>query len=167
MSGDIVERLRYAARACNHGFPNGAGDSFPDPTYCGGCLRLTDAADEIERLRRWQAEATAVIRQWETLVTLSDDTLTPHWLGRPKPDLVAAHIATLTAEIERLWAEVGRLTDELQQVASEIALAEAPSLVVIDSVSELMSLHELDPKSDIDVVLMHQLAQSLEARREQ
>lgn len=51
MDDDIVTRLRYSARTCNHGFPNGAGDSFPDPTYCGGCLRLSDAADEIERLR--------------------------------------------------------------------------------------------------------------------
>jgi KaiC/GvpD/RAD55 family RecA-like ATPase len=46
-----------------------------------------------------------------------------------------------------------------QQVAAWLS-AHAPSLVVIDSVSELMSLHELDPKSDIDVVLMHQLART-------
>ena len=65
MADDIVTRLRYAARTCNHGFPNGAGDSFPDPTACGGCMRLAYAADEIERLTEWRKNALLALDKRE------------------------------------------------------------------------------------------------------
>lgn len=47
---DIVTRLRYAVRRCNHDWDLG-GEWFPEPTVCTDCIRQTEAADEIERLR--------------------------------------------------------------------------------------------------------------------
>jgi hypothetical protein len=62
---------------------------------------LTQAGNEINRLSAWKAEATEVIERWETLVPLCDSTVLD-WLGRPKADQVAAHIATQAAEVEFL-----------------------------------------------------------------
>lgn len=50
---DIVIRLRSRATAYG-GRPNTAAD-------------LADAADEIERLRRWKAEATAALEGWDAV----------------------------------------------------------------------------------------------------
>lgn len=98
MADDIVNLLRYAARGCNHGLPNGAGDSFPDPTSCHGCLRLFDAADEIERLQRWKAEATAVIEDWEAVWEAAGS---PGSLGDYKPLALAVELGRLDDEIEQ------------------------------------------------------------------
>ena len=104
MSGDIVERL---------------GHVTADDEQCR-CLKC-EAAAEIQRLRRWRAEAAEVIGRWETLVPLGDDTLSPHWLGRSKCVLVAAHIARLTAEraeVERLRAELAAERAECDEQAA-------------------------------------------------
>lgn len=47
----VGTRLRQRAKQCNHGYPNGCGPYYPDPTECSNCLWMREAADEIERLR--------------------------------------------------------------------------------------------------------------------
>lgn len=50
MSNDILFRLRYAVRICDHDWNLGS-EWYPQPTECNSCLRQKEAADEIERLR--------------------------------------------------------------------------------------------------------------------
>ena len=64
---------------------------------------LDEMLDEIERLRRWKAEATEVIARWEDVALLVPfDSST---LGQSKADVVKN-------EIERLRAELAALRDE-------------------------------------------------------
>lgn len=78
MADDIVTRLRTNARMCNHGYPNGLGDSFPSPTECSSCRMWLACADEIERLRveindstkALSRNATALMKQVEENIRL-------------------------------------------------------------------------------------------------
>lgn len=65
-------------------------------------LTATEVIAEIERLRAWKADATAVIEQWETVF----DMVTSHStiLGRSKAAIVADEIERLRGEMERLQA---------------------------------------------------------------
>lgn len=97
MSDDIVTRLRQAGTV-NWGH-------YSAPSLSG---LLADAADEIERLRRWKAEATAVIEEWEAV-----------WESAGKPSLLGQ------SKPIGLMAELGRLADEIERLRSVlVALAE-------------------------------------------
>jgi hypothetical protein len=57
------------------------------------------AKAEIERLRRWKAEAIEVLRRWDAVADM-----VPVRLGDRKSDAVAAEIIRLRQEINRLTA---------------------------------------------------------------
>lgn len=87
MADDIVTRLRdYSAR----------GAVFATNDMCW------EAADEIERLRRWKWEATTVIERWEAVFDMVKPR--PADLGRSKAAIVAD-------EIERLQAAGDEMAD--------------------------------------------------------
>jgi hypothetical protein len=81
VADDIVTRFRTAATCCNHGYPNGLGDSFPAPTSCARCASFKEAADEIERLRAvllpYQVAYGAVIAAGTAAV---EATASGHWV---------------------------------------------------------------------------------------
>jgi hypothetical protein len=60
---------------------------------------LTRQQAEIERLRRWKAEAMEVLVQWDAVADM-----VPVRLGDRKSDAVAAEIIRLRQEINRLTA---------------------------------------------------------------
>ncbi len=77
-----------------------------DPIDCDGACYACRAADlieaqqsEIERLRRWKAEATEVLKGWDAVADM-----VPVRLGDLKSDAVAAEIIRLRQEINRLTA---------------------------------------------------------------
>lgn len=100
---------------CDGGLKNEAADA------------LTELSAEVELLRRWKAEATEVIEQWERVWTLLGR---PGELGESKPAASATVIAHALAEVELLrsvvrgfaetegvrldWNKIGghKLTDE-------------------------------------------------------
>jgi len=85
VADDILTRLRYAARTCGHGWPNGTPDHLPDPITCGACVRLDDAADEIERLRAaLRLAAVEVYGSCDPLTTSPDD-LARHFYEEARP----------------------------------------------------------------------------------
>jgi len=61
---------------------------------------LRDAADEIERLRRWKVEATAVLEGWDAVWECAGRGT----LGESKQRGVIARLGELDDEIERLRA---------------------------------------------------------------
>jgi hypothetical protein len=74
-------------------------------SMCMNNIVCGDAADEIERLRRWKAEATEVLNHWENL---ADDVLNHRdclangggcRLGQRRSDAVAAEIERLRAAL--------------------------------------------------------------------
>jgi ABC-type nitrate/sulfonate/bicarbonate transport system substrate-binding protein len=77
----------------------GCWDSHP---VCA-ILLAADAIEaqqaEIERLRRWKAEATEVLKGWDAVANM-----VPVRLGDRKSDAVAAEIIRLRQEINRLTA---------------------------------------------------------------
>ena len=95
MADNIVTRLRDVVCWC-HEFDG----------VCDAC----QAADEIERLRRWKAEATAVLNRWDTLC---ERTLEIVRIGDRKSDAMATYIESQRAEIERLRAAGERLNAAL------------------------------------------------------
>jgi hypothetical protein len=69
---------------------------------------ICDLRDEIERLRRWKNEASAVIAEWEAVFdALIDISATD--LGASKPTLVAKEIIRLRAENSMLRQNEWRL----------------------------------------------------------
>ena len=81
---------------------------------------------EVERLRQWKAEATTVLAQWEDVVEQIMQEMDPKdTLGRPKTDIVADHIATITAELAAERAEVERLTQLHERIAASDDVAKA------------------------------------------
>ena len=93
MADDIVKRLRDVVCWCNE---------FDG--VCDAC----QAADEIKRLRRWKAEATAVLNRWDSLC---GRTLEVVRIGDRKSDAMATYIESQKAEIERLRAIVTTVDD--------------------------------------------------------
>ncbi len=104
MSDDIVERLRNwdDGRVSTH--YEGCWDSHP---VCA-ILLAADAIEardaEIERLRRWKAEATIVLNQWNEIAGDVNRLHAADYLGRSLPDIVATNLAAERAEVERLRA---------------------------------------------------------------
>lgn len=103
MSYDIVERLRV----------DGGHPDLAHPL----CV---EAADEIERLREWKAEATVVLGRW-----------TAAWVAAGRPGALGESIAKATAdEIERLQAIGDRMADAAtRQQWSTLDVAAADWLV--------------------------------------
>ena len=106
------------------------------PEESGACSydcihnNLDEMLDEIERLRRWKAEATEVIARWEDVALLVPfDSST---LGQSKADVVKNEIARLDALVElrtRKWMDAnGQLDDVRGALSTLIGLAngEAP-----------------------------------------
>lgn len=100
---DIVSRLRLMA------------GQVPGITYhdLPPASTLADAADEIERLRRWKAEAIAVIENWEAVWEASGK---PGVLGQSKSLGLLGELGRLRDEIERLRAERDSLSMQLDLV---------------------------------------------------
>jgi hypothetical protein len=104
VSDDIVERLRNwdDGRVSTH--YEGCWDSHP---VCA-ILLAADAIEardaEIERLRRWKAEATIVLNQWNEIAGDVNRLHAADYLGRSLPDIVATNLAAERAEVERLRA---------------------------------------------------------------
>lgn len=91
MADDIETELQIA----------GFDDSHP------GDL-LFRAADEIAVLRRWKAEATRVIEDWQAVfdVLFDTDSLSPADLGRSKSVIVAREIVRLRCDNGELRTRV-------------------------------------------------------------
>lgn len=89
MLTDIVERLRSKNRVC----------ARYREMQCDCCENGWDAADEIERLRSWKAQASTVLDGWEVAW---------HAAGHPGKLGESKHRATVR-EIKRLRAENAHL----------------------------------------------------------
>ena len=107
MADDIVKRLQDVVCWCNE---------FDG--VCDAC----QAADEIERLRRWKAEATAVLNRWDSLC---GRTLEVVRIGDRKSDAMATYIESQKAEIERLRAAGDALVESLDHSRADIRSAVA------------------------------------------
>jgi hypothetical protein len=100
VADDIIDKLSRPTKECWD-----CAEWFCD--Y--GCRRPCDCHDwddihaaakaEIERLRRWKAEATEVLKGWDAVANM-----VPVRLGDRKSDAVAAEIIRLRQEINRLTA---------------------------------------------------------------
>jgi hypothetical protein len=88
---DIMERLRYEA------WRNPAEGETADAHYLAA-----DALDEIERLRRWKAEATIVLNQWNEIAGDVNRLHAADYLGRSLPDIVATNLAAERALTDQL-----------------------------------------------------------------
>ena len=98
-SGDIVTRLHEALEVTYNGWP-----------------LLIDAADEIERLRRWRAEAITVIGDWEAVWEAAGR---PGVLGQSKSLGLLGELGRLDDEIERLRSDVARLGAFLHPIGEQ------------------------------------------------
>lgn len=96
MADDIVERLRAQHL----------------PMF--GPSLISEAADEIERLRRWKAEAITVIEGWEAVWEAAGK---PGVLGQSKSLGLLGELGRLDDEIERLRALADELADGLRDEA--------------------------------------------------
>jgi len=88
---DIMERLRYEA------WRNPAEGETADAHYLAA-----DALDEIEWLRRWKAEATIVLNQWNEIAGDVNRLHAADYLGRSLPDIVATNLAAERALTDQL-----------------------------------------------------------------
>lgn len=103
-SGDPIERPCCVDRSCG----NYDGRMVIDHLYAEidhHVAGIVNRDDEIERLRRWKAEAIEVLKGWDALVELIEVQL-----GDRKSDAVAA-------EIERLRTE----RDDERKLANQLA----------------------------------------------
>ncbi len=122
MSGDrdIVERLEAEVVRCP-----GRGSDGHGMQHCAECcfgsgvqattdadlrimLLARDAKAEIERLRRWKAEATIVLNQWNEIAGDVNRLHAADYLGRSLPDIVATNFAAERALADQL-ADVLRI----------------------------------------------------------
>lgn len=92
MSDDIVERLRsgYIANT------------------------MAEAADEIEQLRRWKAEATEILARWDSVADTIE--IGPNQLGLHKSDLVAIELNDLRAQRDGYFAASHEWRDEYRNL---------------------------------------------------
>lgn len=100
MSDDILSRLY-----CSY---EKAGWPCESCTFCA-------ARTEIERLRRWKAEATTVLVEWDAVWECAGKGI----LGESKQRGVVAELGRLDDEIERLRAVVDALVDRPFRGTSE------------------------------------------------
>lgn len=91
---DIVARLRHPW----------TGEY--DPT---GRL-LSEASDEIERLRAWKAQATEVLARWDAVADTIE--IGPNQLGLHKYDIVHAELQSLQASCDGYFAASREWRDE-------------------------------------------------------
>lgn len=106
MSDDIVGRLRERSE-------NWEIDCKFDPS-CDDAQMDRDAADEIEQLRRWKAEATEILARWDAV----SDTIEigPNQLGLHKSDLVAIELNDLRAQRDGYFASSHEWRDEYRNL---------------------------------------------------
>ena len=98
-NADIVTALRQ--RACPAGLPWTADNPQDDHGHTD-CWLQHQAANEIERLRRWKAEAAKVLARWDDVADLVPTGA--NQLGLHKYDIVANELRRLRALITA-WAD--------------------------------------------------------------
>ena len=129
---DIVWQLR--ARACPAGEP-WTGDNPEEDHGHTDCWLYHQAADEIEQLRRWKAEATEILARWDSVADTIE--IGPNQLGLHKSDLVAIELNDLRDRSEN-WeidckfdpscddAQMDReAADEIERLRSKLAQLES------------------------------------------
>jgi len=109
VADDIVQELHD----CQHIVDESKGDTVV--VMLSGRV-FGDAAAEIERLRRWKAKATEVLKQWDTVADM-----VPARLGDKKSDAVAAEIERLRSGMDQLSEAVGRFVSAGLQLEEELS----------------------------------------------
>lgn len=99
---DIVHRLRAITEM------NWDADEVTVPV-------CAEAANEIEVLRRWKAEAMAVLNDWDAVFGMVPQPASA--LGGSKPMLVAAEIERLWENEDVLHAEIAALLQQLHHLS--------------------------------------------------
>ena len=105
----------------------------------------SEAADEIDRLRRWKREATEVIERWDKVF---DALGRPGRLGELKS--VAAK-----SEVERLRAEVHALRDQRGTACLVDDMAAVPALVRAKRERRGLSYRDLAALTGVSTSLLH------------
>lgn len=120
---------------------------FTDPTYKGRA-EVERALDEINRLRRWKAEASDVLggleAEWRSVGK-------PGELGETMAGGMAGEISRLRAEIARLGTLAGQLatsSDWWENAAVELASTLLDEGYKIDLTEQVMARHTADPADD-------------------
>lgn len=90
---------------------------------CSSCQQRFDAADLIERLERWKAEATQCMNEWEEVAALFE--VRPRYLGKTKAAMVAAEIEVLRSIVDVKDQEILKAHAEPQEVAEAIVNSHA------------------------------------------
>ena len=75
---------------------------------------LAEAADEIDRLRRWKAEATEILARWDAVADTIE--IGPNQLGLHKSDLVAIELNDLRAQRDGYFAASHEWRDEYRNL---------------------------------------------------
>lgn len=118
MADDLVADLRALAWIVDE-----SADVNVTVTLVDGSL-LVEAADEIERLQRWKAEATEVLERWDEVASMCHPRL-----GESKSEAVACEIERLRTENAAERALADQLAEALKEWQAFDTLA-AQKLVV-------------------------------------
>ena len=110
-NADIVTALRQ--RACPAGLPWTADNPQDDHGHTD-CWLQHQAANEIERLRRWKAEATEILARWDSVADTIE--IGPNQLGLHKSDLVAIELNDLRAQRDGYFAASHEWRDEYRNL---------------------------------------------------
>lgn len=94
----------------------GAREDYPN-------VEWTDESDlmfnEIDRLRRWKAEATTSLEDWHALEGVVPAEFVADKLGKPWPNVIEANVWRLMTERDAAEADADRLAAHLTHYVGE------------------------------------------------